>query len=248
MPFNGSKLKKAAGCIRMSDMQKYLAELIGTFVLVFFGTGAAVVAGKSIGYLGISLAFGIAVLVMVYAIGSLSGCHINPAITIAMLVNGKISGKDAGGYIISQCIGAIIASAVLFAIMTGNPAYTLATDGLGQNGYGIASPGGFSMVSALFAEVVLTFIFLMVIFGATSKAAPAGFAGIAIGLSLTTVHLVGIPITGTSVNPARSLGPALFAGTTALSQLWLFIVAPIIGAVIAALVWKYLFEEGASPA
>ena len=232
----------------MSDMKKYLAELIGTFVLVFFGTGAAVVAGKSIGVLGIALAFGIAVLVMVYAIGAISGCHINPAITIAMLVNGKIGSKDAVIYIIVQCIGAIIASALLFTIMTGNPAYTLATDGLGQNGYGIASPGGYSLVSGLLAEVILTFIFLMVIFGATSKAAPAGFAGIAIGLSLTTVHLVGIQITGTSVNPARSLGPALIAGGTALSQLWLFIIAPVIGAVIAAVVWKYLFEGSASPA
>jgi aquaporin Z len=221
----------------MSDMKKYLAELIGTFVLVFFGTGAAVVAGKSIGVLGIALAFGIAVLVMVYAIGAISGCHINPAITIAMLVNGKIGSKDAVIYIIVQCIGAIIASALLFTIMTGNPAYTIATDGLGQNGYGIASPGGYSLVSGLLAEVILTFIFLMVIFGATSKAAPAGFAGIAIGLSLTTVHLVGIQITGTSVNPARSLGPALIVGGTALSQLWLFIIAPIIGAVIAAVVW-----------
>jgi aquaporin Z len=232
----------------MSDTQKYIAELIGTFVLVFFGCGSAVVAGKSIGFLGISLAFGIAVLVMVYAIGAISGCHINPAITIAMLVNGKISGKDAGMYIIAQCIGAVIASVLLLAIMTGNPAYNIATDGLGQNGFGAASPGGFSMVSGLIAEVILTFIFLMVIFGATSKAAPAGFAGIAIGLSLTTVHLVGIPITGTSVNPARSLGPALVVGGTTLSQLWLFIIAPIIGAVLAAFVWKYLFEEGASPA
>jgi aquaporin Z len=232
----------------MSDTQKYLAELIGTFVLVFIGTGAAVVAGKSIGFLGIALAFGIAVLVMVYTIGPISGCHINPAITVAMLVNGKISGKDAGVYIICQCIGAIIASALLLAVMTGLPAYNIASDGLGQNGYGIASPGGFPLVSGLIAEVILTFIFLLVIFGATSKAAPAGFAGIAIGLSLAIIHMVAIPITGTSVNPARSLGPALIAGGTALAQLWLFIVAPIIGAVLAAVVWKYLFETDAAPA
>jgi len=232
----------------MCDTKKYLAELIGTFVLVFFGTGSAVIAGKSIGVLGIALAFGIAVLVMVYAIGSISGCHINPAITLAMLVNGKIGSRDAAIYIVAQCIGAIIASLLLFAIMTGNPAYNIATDGLGQNGYGVASPGGYSLVSGLIAEVILTFIFLMVIFGATSKAAPAGFAGIAIGLSLTTVHLVGIMITGTSVNPARSLGPALIVGGTALSQLWLFIVAPIIGALIAAMVWKHLFEGCATPA
>lgn len=227
----------------MSDTKKYLAELIGTFVLVFIGTGAAVVAGKSIGFLGIALAFGLAVLAMVYAIGAISGCHINPAITLAMLVNGKIGSKDALVYIIVQCIGAILASALLFAILTGNPAYSIATDGLGQNGFGTASPGGYSMVSGLIAEVILTFIFLMVIFGVTSKAAPAGFAGIPIGLTLTMILLVGIPITGTSVNPARSLGPAIIVGGTALSQLWLFIVAPVIGAVIAALVWKYLFEE-----
>jgi len=231
----------------MSETRKYLAELIGTFVLVFFGTGSAVIAGKSIGVLGIALAFGIAVLVMVYAIGSISGCHINPAITIAMLLNKKIGGRDACMYIIAQCIGAIIASVLLFAIMTGNPSYNIATDGLGQNGYGIASPGGYSLMSGLIAEVILTFIFLMVIFGATSKAAPAGFAGIAIGLSLTTVHLVGIMITGTSVNPARSLGPALVVGGTALAQLWLFILAPIIGAVVAAMVWKHLFEGNATP-
>jgi aquaporin Z len=232
----------------MSDTTKYLAELFGTFVLVFIGTGAAVVAGKSIGFLGIALAFGLAVLVMVYAIGSISGCHINPAITIAMLVNGKIGSKDAVIYIIVQCIGAIIASALLFAIMAGNPAYNIAADGLAQNGYGTTSPGGFSLISGLIAEVILTFIFLMVIFGATSKAAPAGFAGIPIGLTLTALLLVGIPITSGSFNPARSLGPALIAGGPALSQLWLFIIAPIIGAVLAALVWKYLFEEAASPA
>jgi aquaporin Z len=233
----------------MSDTQKYFAELIGTFILVFLGTGAAVVSGKilgslgSIGVLGIALAFGIAVLVMVYAIGAISGCHINPAITIAMLVNRKIGSKDAVIYIVVQCIGAIIASALLLAIMTGNPAYNIATDGLGQNGYGPGYLGGYSLVSAFLAEMILTFIFLMVIFGATSKAAPAGFAGIAIGLSLTAIHLVGIPITGTSVNPARSLGPALLVGGTALAQLWLFFVAPIIGAVFAAFVWKYFSED-----
>jgi aquaporin Z len=232
----------------MSDTNKYLAELIGTFVLVFMGCGSAVIAGKEVGFLGIAFAFGLSVLVMVYAIGPISGCHINPAITIAMLVNGKISGKDAGVYIICQCIGAIIAAALLLAVMTGLPTYTLATNGLGQNGYGIASPGGFSMVSGLIAEVILTFIFLLVIFGATSKAAPAGFAGIAIGLSLTLIHIVGIPITGVSVNPARSIGPALLVGGTALAQLWLFIIAPIIGAVLAAVVWKYVLEESFSPA
>jgi len=232
----------------MSDTNKYLAELIGTFVLVFMGCGSAVIAGEKVGFLGIAFAFGLSVLVMVYAIGPISGCHINPAITIAMLVNGKINGKDAGIYIICQCIGAIIAAALLLAVMTGLPTYNIATNGLGQDGYGIASPGGFSMMSGFIAEVILTFIFLLVIFGATSKAAPAGFAGIAIGLSLTMIHIVGIPITGTSVNPARSIGPALLVGGTALAQLWLFIIAPIIGAVLAAFVWKYLLEESVSPA
>jgi len=232
----------------MCEYKKYLAELLGTFVLVFIGTSSAVVAGKSIGFLGIALAFGLSVLVMVYAIGQISGCHINPAITIAMLVNGKIGSKDAAAYIVVQCIGAIIASLLLLSIMSGHPGYDLATNGLGQNGYGSASPGDFSLVSGFIAEIVLTFIFLTVIFGATSKAAPAGFAGIAIGLSLAMIHMVGIPITGTSVNPARSLGPALVAGGTALSQLWVFIVAPIIGAVVAALVWKYLLEPKAQAA
>lgn len=232
----------------MNDMKKYLAELLGTFVLVFIGTGSAVVAGKYIGFLGIALAFGISVLVMVYAIGQISGCHINPAITIAMLVNGKIPAKDAVIYIIVQCIGAIIASVLLLTIMAGFPGYDLATNGLGQNGYGTASPAGYSLASGFIAEVVLTFIFLMVIFGATSKNAPAGFAGIPIGFALAIIHMVGIPITGTSVNPARSLGPALVAGGTALAQLWMFILAPVIGAVIAAVAWKYLFEDSGSPA
>lgn len=231
----------------MNDMKKYLAELLGTFVLVFMGTGSAVVAGKYIGFLGISLVFGISVLVMVYAIGHISGCHINPAITIAMLLNGKIPAKDAVIYIIVQSIGAIIASVLLLNIMAGFPGYDLATNGLGQNGYDAASPAGFTMASGFIAEVVLTFIFLIVIFGSTSKDAPAGFAGIPIGFALAMIHMVGIPITGTSVNPARSLGPALVAGGTALSQLWVFVVAPIIGAVFAALVWRYLFEDTSLP-
>jgi aquaporin Z len=231
----------------MGEMKKYIAELIGTFVLVFFGTASAVVAGAQIGFLGISLAFGLSVLVMVYAIGPVSGCHINPAITIAMLVNKKIPSKDAVIYIIVQCIGAIIASALLLVIMTGHPGYDLATNGLGQNGFGVASPGNFSFASGFIAEVVLTFVFLIVIFGATAKAVPQGFAGIAIGLALTMIHLVGIPITGTSVNPARSLGPAIVAGGTALAQLWVFLIAPVIGALIAAVVWEYVFEKTGAP-
>ena len=232
----------------MSDMKKYLAELLGTFVLVLVGTGSAVIAGKEIGVLGIALAFGLSVLVMVYAIGQISGCHINPAITIAMLLNGKILRKDAIIYIFMQFIGAILASGLLLAIMTGLPGYEIAPGNLGANGYGSEYLGGYSLTSAGIAEVVTTFIFLMIIFGATSRKAPAGFAGIAIGLSLAMIHMVTIPITGTSVNPARSLGPAVVAGGTALAQLWLFLVAPVIGAVIAAVVWKYLFEDTSSPA
>ena len=224
---------------------KYLAELIGTFVLVLIGCGSAVIAGSQIGYLGISLAFGFAVLSMVYAIGPISGCHINPAITVAMLVAGKIKPKDAAGYVVFQCIGAVLASAVLLLIMSGNPTYSLAVNGLGQNGYGPEYLGGYSIVSAFVAEVVLTMIFLLVIFGATSKAAPPGFAGIAIGISLVFIHLVSIPITGTSVNPARSLGPAVVTGGNALAQLPIFLIAPLIGGVLAALVWGFVFDKKA---
>jgi len=220
--------------------RKYLAEFIGTFVLVFMGCGSAVLAGKYIGFVGIAFAFGLSVLVMVYAIGGISGCHINPAISISMLASGKMKAKDAAAYVVMQCLGAVIAAAVLYAVALGKPGYSLSVDGLGQNGYGVASPGGFSMLSGFIAEVVLTFIFLLVIYGSTSEAVPKGFAGIPIGLSLVMIHLVGIPITGTSVNPARSLGPALLVGGIALSQLWLFWVAPIIGGLLAAALWRFL--------
>jgi aquaporin Z len=219
--------------------QKYLAEFLGTFVLVFIGCGSAVIAGGQIGYLGISLAFGLAVLAMVYTIGPVSGCHINPAITISAYVARRISAKDSAGYIIAQILGAILGAGILFLIAGGKEGYDIAKNGLGQNGYGEHSPQGYSMMAALIAEVVLTFIFILVIIGSTSDAAPKGFAGISIGLSLAIIHMVGIPITGTSVNPARSIGPAIFAGGAALSQLWLFIVAPIIGGILAALVWRY---------
>jgi aquaporin Z len=240
-----SKIAKAT---EISAPKKYVAELIGTMVLVLMGCGSAVIAGTNFaglggnGTVGISLAFGLAVLVMVYAIGSISGCHINPAISISMLVAGKLSVKDTGFYVVFQCVGAIIGAGILYAMAVGNPGYNLALNGLGQNGYGTASPAGYNLTSALIAEIVLTFIFLLVIFGSTSERAPKGFAGLSIGLSLVLIHLVAIPIDGTSVNPARSLGPALFAGLTsgsvALSQLWLFIIGPIIGGILAALVWK----------
>ena len=229
-------------CKMVKDYQKYLAELLGTLVLVFIGCGSAVIAGTHVGFLGIAIAFGVAVLAMVYAIGSISGCHINPAITIAMLVSGKIKGKDAGMYIVAQCVGAVIGAGLLFVVASGLSGYDINVNGLGQNGYDKHSPDGYTMAAVFVAEVILTMIFLLVIFGATSKSAPAGFAGIAIGLSLTMIHIVGIPISGTSVNPARSLGPALFVGGDALAQLWLFWVAPIIGGVIAAVIWKYVLE------
>jgi aquaporin Z len=224
-------------------MKKYMAELIGTMALVLIGCGSAVIAGDYIGLVGIAFAFGLTVLVMVYAIGSISGCHINPAITVAMLVAGKINGKDATCYIVFQCVGAIIGSAILWAIASGIPDFSLAGTGLGQNGYGDNSPAGYSIVACFIAEVVLTALFLFVIFGSTHKDAPKGFAGIAIGFSLVLIHLVGIPITGTSVNPARSLAPAIFVGGDALAQLWLFIIAPVLGGIIAALIWKYTFEK-----
>ena len=228
-------------------MKKYFAELIGTAALVLIGCGSAVIAGSHIGYYGIAFAFGLTVLVMVYAIGNISGCHINPAITVSMWVADKIKGKDAIFYIIAQCIGGIIGAGILWAIASGNANFSLAVNGLGQNGYGVHSPTGYSLLACFIAEVVLTALFLFVIFGSTHKDAPKGFAGIAIGFSLVLIHLVGIPITGTSVNPARSLGPAVFVGGDALSQLWLFIVAPIVGGVITAIVWKYCFE-GKAPA
>jgi aquaporin Z len=223
-----------------SDVKKYVAELLGTFVLVFMGCGSAVIAGTYIEFVGISFAFGLSVLAMVYAIGSISGCHINPAVSISMLAAGKMKLKDTIIYVVVQCVGSIIGAAVLYWVALGNPQYSLSLNGLGQNGYDSASPGGFSMTSAFIAEVVLTFIFLLVIHGSTSEKAPKDFAGVSIGLSLVLIHLVGIPITGTSVNPARSLGPAVIVGGTALNQLWLFWAAPIIGALLAAAVWRLL--------
>lgn len=221
-------------------MKKYLAEMIGTMVLVLMGCGSAVFAGtvqpfSSVGTLGVAFAFGLAVLTMVYTIGKISGCHINPAITLGMLLSKRISGKDAGMYMIFQVIGAIIGSSILFILAKDSGSTTTLT---GANGY-------HDLVPAFVAETVFTFIFLLVVLGSTSKGANAKFAGIAIGLALVLIHIVCIPITGTSVNPARSIGPALFQGGEALSQLWLFIVAPFLGAAIAALVWKGIDTEEA---
>ena len=230
-------------------MKKYLAELIGTFSLVLFGCGSAVIAGNmavgpaGIGLLGISIAFGFAVVAMAYAIGGISGCHINPAVTIGVLTAGKMEVKDAIGYIISQCIGAILGAGVLYLIAFGKPGFALQEWGLGANGWGEGYIGGYNLASAFLIETVMTFLFVFVILGTTSKFGNGAMAGLAIGVTLMLIHLVTIPVTGTSVNPARSLGPAIFSGGKALAQLWLFFVAPIIGAILAAIVWKFGFDE-----
>jgi aquaporin Z len=216
-------------------MKKYLAELIGTFVLVFGGVGSAVLAGGKIGFLGVSFAFGLSLLAMVYTIGPISGCHINPAVTFGALLTKKIGAKDASAYVIAQIIGAILASGAILFIARGVPdSYHPAMGGLGANGFGLHSPALYSLGAAFVAEVILTFFLVFTVLGSTDVKAPVGFAGVAIGLVLTLIHLVGIPITNTSVNPARSIGPAIFVGGWALQQLWLFIVAPLVGAAVAA--------------
>lgn len=220
--------------------KKYAAELIGTFTLVFMGCGSAVFAFQYIGVVGVAFAFGLSLLVMVYAIGGISGCHINPAVSISMLVAGRMNAKDTVMYVIFQCVGATLGAGAVYSIALGNPNFSASGNFLAANGYGDASPTGFSLASCFAAETVLTFVFLLVILGSTSEKPPKGFAGLAIGFSLVMIHIVSIPITNTSVNPARSLGPAVFVGGTALVQLWLFWVAPIIGAIIAGVVWKSL--------
>jgi len=230
--------------MEVKSSSKYIAELLGTMVLVLMGCGSAVIAGDNatgVGLLGISFAFGLSVVSMAYAIGPISGCHINPAISVAMTVAGKLSVKDLAGYVVSQIIGAIIGAGILYVIISNKAGFTdIGAWGLGSNGWGTGYPcGEFSMLAAFLAETVFTFIFLLVIFGSTSgQNANGGFAGLAIGLSLVLIHIVGIKVTGVSVNPARSIGPALFAGGEALAQLWLFIVAPIVGGILAAVVWK----------
>ncbi len=227
-------------------MKNYLSELFGTFCLVLFGCGAAAVAGGAVGavsglgLLGISLAFGLAVVAMAYAIGPISGCHINPAISVGMLVAGKLSLKDTIGYVVSQCIGAILGAFILYLLLSGQDGFVAGDWAYGANGWGEGYLGNFSIQSAFIAEVVFTAIFLVVIHAVTSKMGNATMAGLAIGITLALIHMVVIPITGTSVNPARSLGPAVFAQGIALQQLWLFIVAPILGGVLGTLLWKYL--------
>ncbi|MEZ8611269.1 aquaporin Z [Vibrio sp. 10N.222.51.C8] len=223
-------------------MNKYIAEMFGTFWLVLGGCGSAVLAAAfpdvGIGLLGVSLAFGLTVLTMAFAIGHISGCHLNPAVTIGLWSGGRFDGKDVAPYIIAQVIGGIIAGGVLFVIASGQAGFDAAASGFASNGYGEHSPGGYSLTAALVCEVVMTMVFLFVIMGATDSKAPAGFAPIAIGLCLTLIHLISIPVTNTSVNPARSTGVAVFVGDWAVSQLWLFWVAPIIGAVIGAMIYK----------
>jgi len=228
--------------------KKLTAEFIGTFILVFGGCGSAVFAAGfpkvGIGLVGVSLAFGLTVLGCVYALGGISGCHLNPAVSVGLTVAGRFSAKELPGYIIAQVLGAIVASAMLLFLLKAQPGgYDVISGGLAANGFGEHSPGKYSMVAGLIAEIVLTFIFLTVIIGATSKHAPLGFAGIAIGLTLTLIHLIGIPITNVSVNPARSTGPALFVGGWALQQLWLFWVAPLVGAALAGVVGRILHKS-----
>jgi aquaporin Z len=227
-------------------MNKYFAELVGTFVLVFGGVGSAVLAGSHIGFLGVSLAFGLSLLAMVYTIGPISGCHVNPAVTLGVLLAKKIKAKDAAMYMVAQVIGAIIAAGLILAVAKGLPGgYDPTVSGLGADGYGLHSPDHYSLAAGFIAETVMTAFFVLTILGSTDVAAPVGFAGIAIGLALTLAHLVCIPITNTSVNPARSIGPALFVGGWALQQLWLFIVAPFLGAVIAAAVHGVIHRPAA---
>lgn len=229
-------------------MKRLAAEFFGTFWLVFGGCGSAVIAAAfpelGIGLLGVAFAFGLTVLTMAYAVGGISGGHFNPAVSVGLLVAGRFEAKDLLPYVIAQLAGAIAAAVVLYLVVSGKSDFT-SVGGFASNGYGEASPGGYSMTSALIIEVVLTFFFLIIILGATHGRVPAGFAPIAIGLALTLIHLISIPVTNTSVNPARSTGVALFAEGPALAQLWLFWVAPIIGAALAGIVHKSLFEDDA---
>jgi aquaporin Z len=226
--------------------KKLAAEFIGTFWLVFGGCGAAVLDAAfpqlGIGFLGVALAFGLTVLTMVYAIGHISGCHLNPAVSVGLAFGKRFPWADLVPYIIAQVVGALAAAGVLYVIASGKDGFSL-TGGFASNGYGAHSPGGYSLVACFVAEVVLTFFFLLIIHGATDTRVPGGFAGIAIGLGLTLIHLIGIPVTNLSVNPARSTGPAIFVGGWAVQQLWLFWVAPIIGGAFGGLVYSGLFDE-----
>ena len=217
--------------------KKLIAEALGTLILVLFGCGAAVIAGPAIGFTGISLAFGLAIVAAAYGLGSISGAHLNPAVSLGMVAAGRMSVGDFIGYAIAQIIGAILGAGILYLIASGKADYTVAGNGLGQNGYGAGYLGEYSASAALIFEAVMTFLFVTVILGATASGAPGAMAGLAIGLTLAAIHLVGINVTGVSVNPARSIGPALFVGGKALADLWVFIVAPLAGGLVAGLVY-----------
>ena len=225
------------------QIRKYTAETIGTFWLTFGGCGSAVLAATfpqvGIGLLGVSIAFGLSVVTMAYAIGHISGCHLNPAVTVGLYAGGRFPANEIAPYIIAQVIGAIIGAAVLYAIASGKAGFSL-DGGFASNGYGEHSPGHYNLLACFVTEVVMTMIFLFIIMGATHGKVPAGFAPLAIGLALCLIHLISIPVTNTSVNPARSTGPALFVGGWALGQLWLFWVAPIVGAILGALVYGFI--------
>ncbi len=234
-------------------MRKYAAEFIGTFWLVLGGCGSAVLAAMyltadtppvnlGISFVGVSLAFGLTVMTMAFAIGHISGCHLNPAVSVGLCVGGRFPAKELPAYIISQVLGGLVGAAVLYLIASGKPGFDV-TQGFASNGFGEHSPGKYTMVAALVTEIVMTAMFLLIILGATDKRAPKGLAPVAIGLGLTLIHLISIPVTNTSVNPARSTGVAVFAGGWAIEQLWLFWVAPIVGAIIGALIYNFIGEE-----
>ena len=235
----------------MQLSKRLAAELFGTFWLVLGGCGSAVLAanfagpvhGLGIGFVGVSFAFGLTVLTMAYAIGHISGCHLNPAVSVGLTVAGRFPARDLVPYIVAQVVGAVLGALVLSLIATGKPGFDLVASGFASNGYGDRSPGHYSLMAAFVCEVVMTAVFLFVILGSTDKRAPAGFAPIAIGLCLTLIHLISIPVTNTSVNPARSTGPALFAGGWALSQLWLFWLAPLVGGALGGWVYRWLSPE-----
>jgi aquaporin Z len=234
----------------MSLNKRLAAEMMGTFWLVFGGCGSAVLAAAfpkvGIGLLGVALAFGLTVLTMAYAIGHISGCHLNPAVTVGLAAGQRFPWREVIPYMIAQVVGAIVAAAVLYVIASGKDGFSLA-GGFAANGYAEHSPGGYTMVAALVAESVLTFMFLMIILGATDSRAPAGFAPIAIGLGLTLIHLISIPVTNTSVNPARSTGPALFVGGWAIEQLWLFWAAPLVGGLLAGITYPLIAGKVVTP-
>ena len=219
-------------------MKKLVAEFIGTATLVFFGCGSAVLAGPEVGQLGIAFAFGLAIVAMAYGIGPISGCHVNPAVSFGAFLSGRMNVTEMVQYWVAQFVGALAGAGILYMIASGKPGYDIAVNGLGANGFGEGYLGGYSMTAALVFEIVATFLFVTVILGATQAKAPAQFAGLAIGLTLTVIHIVGIQVTGVSVNPARSFGPAVFVQGQALSQLWLFIIAPLLGAGLAGLLFR----------